>query len=133
MFYYRNAMDILQTEKRKQKITKLTKLKLKMKFKIENETEAILNSLFWQNLRFQHNRSFDSVETGQSNESVEFFDASFPLPLSLFGHFGHSFCGLFNLNIFSLAIAFSVINDQSIVSTKHSAGFFSIRTEPRAI
>lgn len=88
-----------------------------------------VNLLFWQNFRFQHNRSFVSVEMGQI-ESVEFFNASFPFRLSLFGHFGHSFRGLFNLTILSL---FNVINDQSIVSAKHSAGFFSIRTEPRAI
>lgn len=48
-----------------------------------------------------------------------------------FGQVGHSFTALLLLNTFSLLP--DVINDHSMVSTKQSAGFFSIRTEPRRI
>lgn len=47
------------------------------------------------------------------------------------GQVGHSFVALLLLIKFSLLL--DVINDHSIVSTKQSAGFFSIRTLPRGI
>lgn len=55
-----------------------------------------------------------------------FFSVDIP-----FGQVGHSFTALLLLKTFSLFP--DVMIDQSMVSTKHNAGFFSIRTEPRTI
>lgn len=89
-------------------------------------------SHIWHCWWFQHNRRPD--DSGQKYISEFNFDGSLLLLLSFLlppGHVGHSFTALLLLNIFSLLL--DVINDQSIDSTKQSAGFFSMRTEPRGI
>lgn len=86
----------------------------------------------WQFWRFQHKRCFGSFgDIGHSTLSDTSFVES--PPLSIFfpdGQIGHSFFGLFCEKKFSLLSALIAIRDQSIVSTKHSNGFFSTRTPP---
>lgn len=86
----------------------------------------------WHSERFQQTRFLSAISGHMIGTLFEPLCA--PLFLSLdmpFGHVGHSFTALLLLNTFSLLP--DVMTDQSMVSTKHSAGFFSIRTEPRRI